>query len=210
MKTIGRILILGLLLLSPRTASAEPVIYRIDPVHSDIGFSVAHLTVSRVRGSFTRFEGIVAYDPQEPEATVVDVVIQADSIDTRVARRDAHLRGPDFLDTEAFPTIAFKSTKASPLGEKILLSGELTIRGVTRPFVIPVTISGPVIDPKGEAVIGLRGEATLDRREFRITWSKTLDRGGLMVGNEVTVTVAVEGHAPSTPQASTAEDGPIK
>ena len=166
--------------------------YALDNAHSSIGFAVKHLMVSTTKGEFTDYAGTIQFDPENIEATAVDVTIQATSIDTRVVKRDDHLRSPDFFDVEKFPTVTFKSKSVTKSGEGFVMTGDLTIHGVTKETAIPCTISGPVQSPSGAMVIGITGETKINRQDFGLTWNKTLDQGGYVVDDEVNILVSVE------------------
>jgi polyisoprenoid-binding protein YceI len=166
--------------------------YQLDPVHSTIGFSVSHMMVSTTRGGFSQYEGTIDFDAGMPEQTKINVTIQANSIDTRNEKRDNHLRAADFLDVANHPVITFISTKVVKEGDRYLVSGDLTIHGVTKPVTIPLTINGPVKSPFGANVIGLSGQVTINRQDFGVSFNKQMDQGGLMVGNDVLIDVQAE------------------
>ncbi len=162
--------------------------YQIDPLHSTLGFSIRHMMLSNVTGQFDKYEGQIIYDPNDLANSKVKVTIQAESIDTRNDKRDGHLRSGDFFDTAKFPTITFVSKKITS-GEMV---GDLTMKGVTKEVSIPVTISGPVKTMGTNTAIGISGSFTLNRQDYGINYNKTLDQGGLAVGNEVAVDINVE------------------
>ena len=167
--------------------------WRFDMQHSSINFMVRHLLVAKVRGRFTRWTGSVRFDESNPSASSVEVSIDADSIDTAEAQRDAHLRSPDFFDVGRHPKIAFKSTKVERVGStSYKVNGELTIRGVTRPAVLEVEHGGCLRDPFGNERAGFSAKALIDRKEFGITFNQVLDHGGLALGELVTIDIDVE------------------
>lgn len=167
--------------------------YQIDPVHSDVRFSVSHM-VGKVSGRFGKFEGTVEYVKGDPKAWKVDALIQTASIDTNNEDRDKHLRTGDFLDTEKFPTISFKSTKVTDLkGDKAKLHGDLTLHGVTKPVVLDLELGGVVKDPWGNQRAGATAATKINRKDYGIVWNKVLDGGGLVVGEEVSITLEIEG-----------------
>lgn len=168
--------------------------YDIDLVHSSMGFGVKHLTVSTVMGSFNDYTGYVEFDPNDPASFKSEVTIQANSIDTNNDKRDEHLRGADFFDVEKFPTITFTSKKLEKNGDTYVLTGDLTMKGVTKEISIPVGIIGPVNSPMGDTVIGLAGSTVINRQDFGVNWNKSLDNGGLMVDNDVKITIEIEAH----------------
>lgn len=169
-----------------------PGTFQLDPAHTRVGFVVRHLVVSKVRGSFREVAGeiTIAEDPQESSVTAV---IQAASIDTGVADRDGHLRSGDFLEIEKYPTISFRSTGVADVsGDTFTLRGELTIKDVTRPVELAVEFGG--IDRSfGRELVGFSATTEIDREDFHVTWNKTLDNGGLMLGNKLKI--EIEGEA---------------
>ena len=167
--------------------------YAIDQAHSSIAFAVKHMAVSTTRGMFTDYEGTISYDKDGYNNFKADVTIQAKSINTGNEKRDTHLKSDDFLGAEKFPTITFKSEKLERQGEVLAIVGDLTIHGVTKTVTIPVEISGPVDGPMGQA-IGLSGHTTINRKDFGVNWSKTLDNGGLMVADNVDILIDIEAH----------------
>jgi polyisoprenoid-binding protein YceI len=167
--------------------------YEVDSVHSTLGFAVKHLQVGTTRGQFDNYVGDIYFDPQDDASFKADVTIQADSIDTRNTKRDDHLRTADFFDVANFPTITFKSQKLERQGDSAVITGDLTIKAVTKTISIPVTIAGPVEGP-GVTVIGINGETTINRQDYNIKFSKMLDNGGLMVGDQVHLVIEIEAH----------------
>ena len=168
--------------------------YDIDGSHSTIGFAVKHLMVSTVRGSFTDYKGQIEFDGANLDAFKADVTIQVKSINTSVEARDNHLRSPDFFDAEAFPAITFVGKKLEAQGDGYVLTGDLTIRDVTKEIAIPVSISGPVKTPFGSDAIGLSGEITINRQDYGVKWSKALDSGGMVVEDNVKLLIDLEAH----------------
>ena len=165
--------------------------FKIDPVHSSVGFSIRHL-VSNVKGRFTDFSGTIVYDPGKIENSSVNVTIKTASIDTDHENRDNHLRSPDFFDAEKNPEITFQSTKVVKKGKKFLVQGTLNLHGVEKNVSFPCQILGTMKDPKGNARAGFEAELSLNRKDFGIIWNRTLDQGGLMLGEEVKIMLAVE------------------
>ncbi len=166
--------------------------YAIDPVHSEIGFAIKHMSVSNVKGNFKDYSGSIQFDSADPAALSAEATIQVASINTQNTDRDKHICNADFLDAEKFPTINFKSTSVAKEGDQYVLSGDFTLHGVTKSIAIPLTVSGPVKNPQGASIIGLSGEVTINRQDYGITWSKALDTGGLMLGNDVKVSIEIE------------------
>ncbi len=168
--------------------------YAIDPAHSSFNFKVRHLTVSNVTGTFGKVKGIAEIDDREITALRVEVTLDASSIDTGHAKRDEHLRGPDFFDVAKYPTLMFVSRKISRIdANKIQVTGELTIRDVTKEVTVDVEGPTPEIkDPGGKMRRGATGTTKINRKDFGITWNRTLDTGGLVVGDEVNISLEVE------------------
>ena len=170
------------------------VTWEMDPAHSSFQFKVRHMTVSSVKGDFSKFRGVVMIDDKDITQMKVEMAIEAVSVDTGHAQRDDHLRGPDFLDVVKYPAITFVSSKVIKAdGDKLKVMGNLTIHGVTRE--ITVDVEGPtaeVKDPGGNFRRGATATAKISRRDFGLAWNKVLDSGGLVVGDEVNIYVEVE------------------
>ena len=172
--------------VTPLTAATGT--YTIDPTHSRIGFVARHAMVTKVRGSFNEFAGTGHLDAEDPTRSSLQVTIQAASIDTRNADRDGHLRSNDFFDMAAHPEITFVSTAIDRTGEETFsVTGDLTIKGVTKPVTFDVEYSGSAVDPYGNHRIGLEGSTTVNRKDWGITWNAALDAGGVLVGEKVTL-----------------------
>lgn len=160
--------------------------YSLDPAHTRIGFVARHAMVTKVRGAFNEFEGTGFLDGTDPAKSTVSVTIKAASIDTRNEQRDGHLRSNDFLDMENHPEITFVSTSAAELDESTFqLSGDLTIRGVTRPVTIDFQYEGAAVDPFGNQRVGFEGSIAISRKDFGITWNAALETGGVLVSDKV-------------------------
>jgi polyisoprenoid-binding protein YceI len=164
----------------------------MDPAHSSVEFSVRHLMIATVRGRFTDVQGTVTLDESDPSNSHVEVRIGAATIDTRVPQRDEHLRSPDFFDVENFPELTFKSRKVTRDGEDLKLTGDLTIRGVTREVVLDVTSHGRQNDPWGGERAGFEATGKIKRSEFGLTWNQVLEAGGVTVGDEVKIAIDAE------------------
>jgi polyisoprenoid-binding protein YceI len=175
-------------------ALAQPATWTIDSAHSSAQFSVRHMMVSNVRGEFTSTKGTVRWDGRDLSTAVVEATIDAASIDTREPKRDAHLRSADFFDVEKFPTLTFKSTKVEPAGAgKLRMAGSLTMHGVTRQVVFDLDGPTPAIkDNRGNQRAGASATATISRKDFGLVWNSTLETGGVVVGDEVKITLDVE------------------
>jgi polyisoprenoid-binding protein YceI len=159
--------------------------YTIDPVHSRIGFVARHAMVTKVRGAFNEFIGTAHLDGDNPSNSSVQVTIQAASIDTRNADRDAHLRSNDFLQMDEYPKITFSSTEITRDGDTFTVTGDLTIKGVTRSITVPLSYEGTATDPFGNTRIGFEGSTTINRKDFGITWNAALETGGVLVGDKI-------------------------
>jgi polyisoprenoid-binding protein YceI len=167
-------------------------IWKIDPSHSTVGFTARHLMVSKVRGSFSRYSGAIQVGPT-PEESSVEATIDATSIETRDPQRDAHLRSADFLDVENHPTLHFRSTRIVQTGPSNgKATGELTIRGVTRPVELDVELLGVVADPWGGRRMGLVATGEIDRGQFGLTWNMALEAGGVVVGKRIQLEIEAE------------------
>jgi polyisoprenoid-binding protein YceI len=163
--------------------------YQIDPAHSGAHFTVRHMMVTNVHGSFRTIKGTVEFDPENPAASTIEAEIDAASISTNEDQRDAHLRSGDFLDVEKFPTIGFRSTRIEAAGEgEWKVTGDLTIHGVTRPVVLQVEGPEPESkDPWGNLRTGASARTKIKRSDFGLTWNAALEAGGLLVGDELKI-----------------------
>lgn len=187
-------LVLATIAALATAAPASAATYDLDVAHSNVGFSVRHLGVSNVRGAFKEFTGSFDFDPANPEVWKVEATIQAGSIDTRNDKRDEHLRSPDFFDAANHPTLTFHSTGLKAVeGERYQLMGDLTMRGVTKPIVLDLELLGTVKDPGGNQRAGFSATCKINRQDFGLAWSKAIETGGLVVANEVTITIEAEG-----------------
>lgn len=167
--------------------------WNIDNAHSEINFSVRHMMISTVRGRFEKFEGEVNFDQDNLANSTVDVRIDAASIDTREAQRDAHLKSPDFLDAENHPEITFKSKRVEIKDKNHgVLIGDLTIRGVSREVALNVEFNGLSKSPWGTTAAGFSADTTINRKDWNLTWNVALETGGLLVGEEMKINIEVE------------------
>jgi len=180
------------LLALQSVAFAAPEVYEFDTVHSQAGFKVRHF-FSQVPGRFDAFTGTVNWDEADPTKSSVEIVIQATSINTGSAKRDEHLRSADFFDVVKFPTLTFKSTKIAPAEapNRFKVSGDLTMRGVTKPIVVELEVLGVGETPMGKRA-GFIATAKINRQDFGVSWNKTLDKGGTVLSDEVTVEFPIE------------------
>ncbi len=182
--------LLALALLLPTLAAADPAVYRVDGDHSGVSFKIRHF-VSNVSGRFRDFDGVVKYDKLSPAASSVEFTIRAASIDTASNDRDEDLRSKNFFEVAKYPTLTFSSTKVVPKDAKTLLvTGNLTMHGVTREITFPVELLGTVSAPGGEKA-GFEASFTVNRKEFGIDWNNILDSGPLL-GDEVKVSIEIE------------------
>jgi polyisoprenoid-binding protein YceI len=162
--------------------------YTLDPTHSRIGFVARHAMVTKVRGSFNEFEGSGYFDAADPANSKLQLTIKAASIDTRNADRDAHLRSNDFFDMDNHPEITFSSTALERAGEdRYQVTGDLSIKGVTRPVTVDFEYTGSAVDPYGNQRIGFEGTTTVNRKDWGVNWNAALEAGGVLVGEKVTL-----------------------
>lgn len=162
--------------------------YTIDPTHSRIGFVARHAMVTKVRGSFNEFAGTGTFDAANPTGATLRLTIKASSIDTRNADRDAHLRTNDFFDMDNHPEITFESTNVEQTDDdEYRVTGDLTIKGVTKPVTIDFDFDGSAVDPYGNTRIGLEGRTTVNRRDWGLNWNAPLDTGGVLVSEKITL-----------------------
>jgi polyisoprenoid-binding protein YceI len=175
----------------PQTAVST---WNIDPVHSVAEFKVKHMMISNVKGQFTGIKGKLSFDESDITNSRIEATIDAASINTREPQRDAHLKSPDFFDVEKFPTLSFKSNRVIRVEDAELgVAGALTIHGVTRHVVFVVEgPSSPTKDPWGNIRLGLSATTKINRKDFGLTWNAALETGGILVGDEVTITLDVQ------------------
>ena len=159
--------------------------YTIDATHSELGFVARHAMISKVRGNFNEFSGTISTDESFNDVSI-NVSIDANSIDTNNEDRDKHLRTGDFFETETYPQITFVSSEAKPLDDNTLqVTGDLTIKGVTKSVTINFDFNGDVVDPWGQTRVGFEGATTINRRDFGLTWQSKLDNGGMLVSEKI-------------------------
>jgi len=172
---------------------AQAVQYEIDPVHSSAQFSVRHMMVSNVRGEFAKVTGTVVYDPKNLKASSVEATIDATSINTHEPKRDEQLKGPDFFDVAKYPTLTFKSKKVEEAGPgKLSVTGDLTLHGVTKEVVLEVEGPSPEVKMGPNLKSGASAATTINRKDFGLMWNRVLESGGVMVGDEVKITLEIE------------------
>ena len=166
--------------------------YTIDPAHSRIGFVARHAMVTKVRGSFDEFDGSGYFDAANPASSKLELTIKATSIDTRNADRDAHLRSNDFFDMDTYPQITFSSTSVEQTDDvHFRVTGDLTIKGVTRPVAVDFEYTGSAVDPYGNQRIGFEGTTTVNRKDWGVNWNAALEAGGVLVSENVTLELEV-------------------
>ncbi len=166
--------------------------WEIDSSHSGIHFSVRHLVIAKVRGQFSRWSGAVVVPDGDFTKASVEAVIDASSIETGVADRDAHLKSADFFDAAQFPEITFKADRVTPKGDDLTVVGQLTIKGITREVALEVEQLGQVKDPWGNERAAFSAKTAIDRKDFGLTWNQVLETGGVAVGDRVTLEIEVE------------------
>ena len=167
--------------------------WAIEASHSTIGFSVRHMLVSNVWGSFGTFTASVDGSPADPSTAKISATIEVASVDTREPKRDEHLRAADFFDAAKFPQMTFTSTKVEKSSATTAkVAGNLTLRGVTKPVGLDVEYTAPVKNPWGKTVVGASATGKINRKDFGVNWSKSLDGGGLVVGDDVTIQLDLE------------------
>jgi len=184
----------GLAAVLTVAANAGTTTYQVDPMHSSAGFGVTHLMISTVRGAFHGVTGTVVWDEADVTKSSVNVTINATTVDTQEPGRDKDLRSPNFFDVEMFPTITFKSTKVEQVAPgKLKITGDLAIHGVTKQVILDATTPKPPIkDPMGFTRSAAFATASVNRKDFGLNWNKNLDSGGVMVGDEVSITLDIE------------------
>lgn len=175
------------------TSLAHAEEWAIDAAHTRVGFSVPHLVVSEVEGVFHEVKGKIDIDDKDLTKSAVDLTIVASSVDTGNADRDKHLKGADFFDVTKYPALTFKSAKIAKAGkDKFKVTGELKIRDVTKTVTLDVTASEPVQNPWGKQVRAVKVEGKVKRTDYGLNWNKTLDKGGVLVGEDVTISIRFE------------------
>jgi polyisoprenoid-binding protein YceI len=168
--------------------------YQIDTAHSSANFKVRHMMISNVAGTFNKVTGTVEFDPKNLAASKVEAVVDVDTVNTREPKRDAHLKSPDFFDSAKFPTMTFKSKKFAAAGNgNYKVTGDFTLHGVTKEITLDLTNVTPEVKGMGgETRIGGQATTKINRKEFGLTWSKTLDGGGAVVGDEIEISIDLE------------------
>jgi polyisoprenoid-binding protein YceI len=175
-------------------APALAVELQVDPAHSTATFAIKHMMVSTVHGNFGKVTGTINHDPKDPTKSVANIQIDPASLDTRVEKRDAHLKSADFFDVQKCPEMTFKSTKIEKAGEKkYKVTGDLTMHCMTKPVTLDVEgLNGPVKGPKGASLYAATATGKLNRKDFGLNWNQAIESGGVVVGDEVQLTVDLE------------------
>jgi len=187
------IVIAAAVMLAAADVRAATERYNVDLDHSIVGFSVAHMVVSKTTGRFMDYSGFIEMDPAARTVTAIEAVIKTASVNTNHAKRDTHLKTPDFFNVEKFPTMTWKMKSYEKQGDKYAAKGDLTLLGVTKEVVLTGTFNGVVPkDPWGNTRAGFTAEGKINRQDFGMNWSKALDNGGLVVGDEVTIRLEIE------------------
>lgn len=183
---------LSLLLLSFSTVAGAAEKYDVDASHSHIGFTVKHMGVSSVRGDFKKYSAELIVDEENVQNSSIVLMIDAASVDTDNERRDDHLRSADFFEIETYPEIVFKSRKIAKQGEGYAVTGDLTIKDVTKEITFDLEINGPIKDPWGNHRVGAEADLVIDRQDYGVKFSNIMDNGGLVVSNNVKISFALE------------------
>lgn len=178
------------LLLSAQLASAD--VYKVDPVHSQVQFTVDHLVFFKVSGMFNDYQGEIEADSATKTLKSAKATIKVASVDTREKKRDDHLRSADFFDAAKFPEMTFVSNKVEGAGDALVVYGDLTIRGTTKEVALKGHYRGEISDPSGMIRAGFSANTVINRHDFGLNWNKALETGGVVVGDDVTITLEIE------------------
>jgi len=186
------LVVLGATVWFPLVVHAETARWDVDPDHSTIEFRVAHMVVSKTTGRFMDYAGHIDMDADSGTVKAIEATIKTGSVNTNHEKRDAHLRNPDFFDVEHFPTMTFKMKSYKKIAEGYMAVGDLTLRGITKEVILVGHYNGTTRDPLGNSRAGFNAEGKLNRKDFGMVWNKTLDSGGLVVGDEVQIRLDIE------------------
>jgi polyisoprenoid-binding protein YceI len=184
--------LLGAAVWFPLVVHAEPARWDVDPDHSTIEFRVTHMVVSKTTGRFMDYVGFIDMDAEAGTVKAIEATIKTGSVNTNHEKRDAHLRNADFFDVEHYPTMTFKMKSYKKTEEGYTAAGDLTLRGVTKEITLVGHYNGATKDPSGHTRAGFNAEGKLNRKDFGMVWNKTLDSGGLVVGDEVQIRLDIE------------------
>jgi polyisoprenoid-binding protein YceI len=180
-------------LRSPSPQASPATLWEIDPAHSSANFSIRHMMIAKVHGGFSRISGALRLNQGDPSQSSVEAAIDATSIDTREPKRDEHLRSPDFFDVEKYPTLAFRSRRVETEGDGFRVIGDLTVRGISKEVVLSVEgLDSEMKDPWGNLKLGASATTKIKRKDFGLTWNAALEAGGVLVGDDVTITLDVQ------------------
>jgi len=183
----------AMVVLATVDAQAATERYNVDPDHSSVGFSVAHMVISKTTGRFTDYTGFIEMDPEAQIVKAIEAAIKTASVNTNHDKRDTHLRSPDFFNVEKFPTMIYKMKSYEKQGDMYVARGDLTLLGVTKEVLLTGTFNGVLPkDPMGNTRAGFSAEGKINRKDFGMNWSKTLDNGGLVVGDDVAIRLEIE------------------
>lgn len=166
--------------------------WTFDPSHSTVGFTVRHLMVTKVHGQFQKWNGQLLIDDTDITKSTVNVAIETSSVDTKEEKRDAHLRSPDFFNSEKYPTMTFKSTRVEKKGNDLVVTGELTLNGHTKTIALDVELTDTVKDPWGGTRRGFEAKGAISRKDFDISFNAALEAGGVVVGDEVKINLDIQ------------------
>ena len=186
------LVLLGAMAWLPTAVHAEPARWNVDPEHSTIEFRVTHMVVSKTTGRFMDYAGFIDMDAEADTVKAIEATIKTGSVNTNHEKRDAHLRNADFLDVEHYPTMVFKMKSYKKTAEGYKAVGDLTLHGVTKEITLAGQYNGATKDPGGNIRAGFSAEGKLNRKDFGMVWNKTLDSGGLIVGDEVQIRLDIE------------------
>jgi polyisoprenoid-binding protein YceI len=179
--------------VSPQTQTSLATVWEIDPSHSSANFSIRHMMIAKVHGGFTKLSGSLRLDRKDIAKSSIEAVIDAASIDTRESKRDEHLRSADFFDVAKFPSITFKSNNVQQDGEGLQVLGDLTIHGVTKEVALTVEgMDSEMKDPWGNVKLGASATTKIKRKDFGLTWNAALEAGGVLVGDDVSITLDIQ------------------
>ena len=182
-----------LLFLSATALALTAQTYQIDSSHSGANFRVKHMMVTNVSGRFSNLKGAVTFDEKNLSKSSIEATVDIETINTNEPKRDAHLKSPDFFDVAKFPQMTFKSTKVYKAGGVTKADGDLTLHGVTKPVTLTLTeLSGEVKHPMGTIVRGAVATTKISRKDYGLTWNKTIEAGGVVVGDEIAITLEIE------------------
>ena len=200
---VRRLLIISALLagfvVNHDDSMAEMSRWNVDPDHSTIGFQVAHMVISQTKGKFMDYQGFIDMDPEAKKVKAIEAVIRTQSVSTDHPKRDNHLRSPDFFDVQTYPTMTFSMRSYEETGDTYTAIGDFTLLGTTKEITLVGTFNGTTKDPWGNTRAGFSAEGTINRQDFGMTFSKTLDGGGLLVGDEILIQLNIECIKEKTP-----------